>query len=101
MLSVYTLEAGAIQAGYLIKFIFYLWFSSVSSIRFPFWAFAGKKPHQISMNNNNNISMNGGKNGSDKLVVPLVWLGFGYFKRNTYRFIEMIFLSLVVGGYSI
>lgn len=36
MLSVYTLEAGAIQAGYLIKFIFYLWFSSVSSIRFPF-----------------------------------------------------------------
>lgn len=38
---------------------------------------------EISMNNNN-ISMNGGKNGSDKLVVPLVCLfdySPGYFKR--------------------
>lgn len=80
--------ARAIQAGYLIKFIFYLWFSSCFFFLIPFTAFA-----QISMNNNN-ILVNGAKNGSDKLVISLVCLTMaGHFKRNTCRFIEMIFLS--------
>lgn len=46
----------------------------------PFSVFAKQK---ISMNNNN-ISLNGGKNGSDKLVVSLVCLTIAkeyYLKR--------------------